>query len=161
MAKLEMQGMDEYLKKLEKVANPEGMIKRAVYDGAAVLAKAVLEGINSIPENDGKYVPNNAQITGLSAAQKQGLRDGLGIARMQNDKGFIHTKIGFDGYNSVKTKKYPNGQPNSLIARAVESGTSRRQKYRFVSKATTSAKAAAEQAMANRMDQDLKQTMEG
>ena len=161
MAKIQMQGIDEYIAKLEKIKNPEGLIKRAVYDGAAVLAEAVLKSIDSIPENNGKYVPGNVMIQGLSREQKQGLREGLGIARMQNDKGFINTKIGFDGYNNVKTKKYPNGQPNALIARAVESGTSRRQKYRFVSKAATSARAAAEQAMADRMDQDLKNTMEG
>ena len=161
MANLKMQGLDEYIAKLEKIKNPEGLIKRAVYDGAAVLAAAVLKSIDSIPENDGRYVPGNAMIIGLSREQKQGLREGLGIAHMQNDKGYINTKIGFDGYNSVRSKKYPNGQPNALIARAIESGTSRRQKYRFVNKATSSAKAAAEQAMADRMDQDLKNTMEG
>lgn len=161
MASIKMQGIDEYIAKLEKIKNPDGLIKRAVYDGAAVLAEAVRKSIDSIPENDGKYVPGNAMIQGLSAAQKQGLREGLGIAHMQNENGYINTKIGFDGYNSVRTKKYPKGQPNALIARAIESGTSRRAKYRFVSRATNSAKAAAIQAMSERMDQDLKNTMEG
>ena len=161
MAKIQMTGIDEYIAKLEKIKNPEGLIKRAVYDGAAVLAEAVRKSIDSIPENDGKFVPGNAMIQGLSAAQKQGLREGLGIAHMQNENGYINTKIGFDGYNSVRTKKYPKGQPNALIARAIESGTSRRAKYRFVSRATNSAKAAAIQAMSDRMDQDLMNTMEG
>lgn len=161
MAKIQMTGIDEYIAKLEKIRNPDGLIKRAVYDGAAVLAEAVRKSIDSIPENDGKYVPGNAMIQGLSAAQKQGLREGLGIAHMQNENGYINTKIGFDGYNSVRTKKYPKGQPNALIARAIESGTSRRAKYRFVSRATNSAKAAAIQAMSERMDQDLMNTMEG
>lgn len=161
MASLKMQGLDEYIQKLEKVKNAEAMIKRAVYDGAAVVAKSVSAAIDQIPENSGEYVPGDGAITGISRDQKRGLKEGLGLAKMQNDSGFINTKIGFDGYNSVRTKKYPNGQPNSLIARAIESGTSRRPKYRFVAKATSQAAAAAEKAMADRLDQDLKNTMEG
>ena len=44
-------------------------------------------------------------------------------------------KLGFDGYNKVKTRKYPQGQPNAMIARAVESGSSVRKKNPFIRRA--------------------------
>ena len=40
--------------------------------------------------------------------------------------------MGFDGYNHIKTRKYPKGQPNVMIAASVESGSSEQQKYPFV-----------------------------
>ena len=80
---------------------------------------------------------------------------------MENDNGYINTKIGFDGYNATKTKKYPNGQPNALIARSIESGTSKHQKTPFVRPAISKAKAKAEAAMAASVDKDINNTMEG
>ena len=55
--------------------------------------------------------------------------------------------VSFDGYNSVRTEKYPQGQPNVVIARAVNSGTTFRKRTRFVDKAVLAQKKAAEAAM--------------
>ena len=60
----------------------------------------------------------------------------------------LNTKIGFDGYNDVKTKKYPNGQPNMMIARSINAGTSFRRPYPFVQRCGKNAKLPAEAAMA-------------
>lgn len=161
MASLKMEGMQEYLDKLNKLgANSQGQIKRAVYSGAGVVLKQVENAIQNLPTQKHHYV-KNGQINAISPEQKQGLLSGLGATKMQNDNGYIHTKIGFDGYNSIKSKAYPNGQPNALIARAIESGTSQRPKTRFVTNATKAAKAAAEKAMAEQFDQDIKKIMEG
>lgn len=35
-----------------------------------------------------------------------------------------NVKIGFDGYNNIRSKRWPQGQPNQMVARAIESGTS-------------------------------------
>lgn len=157
MAKLTIQGTDEYLKQLQIMdKEADGMIKRAVYEGAAVVLDAIEKSIESLPTHDFVYVYNDQDIRALTPAQKQGLLDGLGAAKMRNDNGFINTKIGFDGYNSVKTKKYPKGQPNSLIARAMESGSSVRPKTRFVTNAVKPVVDRAEQAMANSLDKDIK-----
>lgn len=161
MAKFQFEGMQEYLEKLNKIGtNADGSIKRAVYSGASVVLKQVENAIQNLPTKEHKYV-YSGQINAISPEQKQGLLDGLGASKMQNDNGYINTKIGFDGYNSVKSKKYPNGQPNSLIARAIESGTSMRPKTRFVANATKAAKGPAEKAMAEQFDKDIKQIMEG
>lgn len=52
----------------------------------------------------------------------------------------MNVKLGFDGYNTVKTNSYPNGQPNVMIARAIESGSSIRDKHPFVRPAVNAAK---------------------
>ena len=79
---------------------------------------------------------------------------------MKNVNGYIHTKFGFAGYNSLKSKKYPKGHPNVMIARAVEKGTSFRRKNPFINKATKAAAKAAEAAMRARFDEDTKDIMQ-
>lgn len=159
MAKLKFQGLDEYEEKLLQLRSlTTEMIGEAVFDGAAVVADEVKKGINSIPIDD-RYASGNASLYGITQAQKDGLIDGFGIAPMQNENGYLHVKIGFNGYNSVRTKSYPNGQPNSVIARSVNSGTSFRQRYPFVDNAVSASKSRAEQAMKKKLDESLKDTM--
>lgn len=157
MAKITLQGFDEYTKQLQTLdKQADGMIKRAVYEGASVLLDAVEKATQALPTQENVYVYNGQQIQTITPEQKKGLLEGLGVAKMRNDNGFVNTKIGFDGYNSVKTKKYPKGQPNSLIARAVESGSSIRPKTRFVTNAVKPVADKAEKAMAESIDRDLK-----
>lgn len=152
-------GFNEYLAQLSKLSDQSLEIcKAAVYDGAGVVADAVREGVRSIPINNG-YGTTAMPIDGVTAKQKAGLLEGLGISPMEEENGYVHVKIGFDGYNSLKTKKYPNGQPNSLIMRAVESGTSFRAKNPVVSKATRSAKEKAEEAMRKSIDASIEKIM--
>lgn len=159
MATLKMQGMEEYIEKLGGISKKSnGMIKRAVYSGAGEVLKEVESAIQAMPAHKQHYISSGNYL--LNEEQKKGLLEGLGAAKMRNENGFVNTKIGFDGYNSIRTKKYPNGQPNALIARALESGTSKRAKTRFVAKATSKAKDMAIKAMAKQFDEDLK-TMEG
>ena len=161
MAKFVFDGIEQYIKELDALnIGRTGMIKLAVYDGAAVVVKSIADAIDALPEGSTSFVPPGGTITGINAAQRAGLREGLGLAKMKNENGFINTKVGFDGYNGYHTRAYPNGQPNALIARALESGTSMRPKTRFVSKAVSSCKDAAEQAMAARFDAALQKTME-
>ena len=69
----------------------------------------------------------------LSNSQLIDLYKGLGVTPVGRDKnGFVNCKVGFDGYGRFPTKSYPKGVPNALIARAVESGSSVRQKSPFV-----------------------------
>lgn len=157
MANWKFEGLTEYIKQLEDIGqSTTGMVKRAVYDGAAVVGAEIASAIQTLPENDGKFVPNGNPIVGVTREQKAGLLEGFGFAKMQDEGGYINTKAGFDGYNGERTKRYPNGQPNALIANAVNSGTSRRPKTSFINKAVNAAKGKAEAAMAARFDEDMK-----
>ena len=82
--------------------------------------------------------------------------EGFGIARMQDENGYFNVKVGFDGYNANKTKKWPNGKPNSMIARSIEGGTSWKPKHPFVAPAVNKTKALAEMAMAAEIDKRIR-----
>ena len=159
--KLEYKGVDELAEKIRNMSNKStGIIKRAVYEGARVLIEEVKAQISALPEVEDRRVPaGKLPLTGVTSAQKRGLLEGVGTAHMQNNNGFINTKVGFEGYNSTRTKKYPNGQPNALIARSVNSGSSAHTKIPFMGRAATAARAKAEAAMAARLDEDTKKLM--
>lgn len=155
MATFTFEGINEYATKLGKISDKaEGMIKRAVYDGAGVVLQAAIAEIEALPVVENRYNVTKLPMQGVTETQKRGLIAGIGLAKMVNDNGFINTKLGFDGYNAVRTNKYPNGQPNALIARAVNSGSSVRVKNPFINRAVRAAKAKAEAAMAARFDAD-------
>lgn len=148
MATFQFGGIDNYIKQLNRLqaGTRDGVVGKTVYAGAAVVADAVKDAIRALPVGSGRAAQGELVDT-VTLPQKAGLLDGFGISRMRDDDGFVNVKLGFDGYNSVKTKKYPNGQPNALIARAVNSGTSFRKKTQFVDKAVNASKKAAEAAM--------------
>lgn len=159
MAKLKFKGLEEYERQLMKLQDvSRECVGKAIHDGAGIVADAVKANIQSLPIDE-RHVKNGEMLNGISAAQKAGLIDGFGIAPLQDDGGYLNVKLGFAGYNSVKTRSYPNGQPNSLIARSVNSGTSFRQRIPFVDNAVTANKAAAEQKMKDTFDKTLKSSL--
>ena len=158
MATWKFDGVDDYVASLEKLENStREMIGEAVYEGAKVVADAVKEAIISLPTDNRKFVKDGRK--GISDQQKQGLIDGFGIASMRNDNGFFNVKLGFEGYNSVRTKKFPKGQPNLMIARVTESGSSFMPKFRYISQATNNAKKQCEEAMRKTFEKNVENEM--
>jgi hypothetical protein len=159
MAKLQFKGLEEYEAQLLKLRGlTEQMIGEAIYEGAAIVADEVKKGIESIPIDD-RYATGGTMLHGITQEQKQGLLDGFGIASMQNENGYLHVKLGFNGYNSMRTKNFPNGQPNSMIARSVNSGSSFRQRIPFVDNAVNSAKSRAEEKMKQKLDEAIEKAI--
>lgn len=159
MAKLKMKGLDEYEKQLTKLQDiSRECVGQAIYQGAKEIADEVKRNIEALPIDQRKPKPGQV-LHGVTASQKQGLRDGFGIARIQNDSGYVHVKLGFAGYNSTITDKYPNGQPNSMIARSLQSGTSFRARIPFVDNAVSAKKSACEQKMIETFDKVLAKEM--
>ena len=160
MAKFEFRGIEEYINKLDtfRLVTKDSIIARTTYAGAAVVANAVRKSIEALPVGSGRAEDGDLVET-VTAVQKRGLLDGFGISPMQDDNGFINVKLGFDGYNATRTEKYPRGQPNVLIARAVNSGTTFRKKTKFVDKAVNSAKKAAEAAMDAACSREIEKIM--
>lgn len=160
MATITFRGVDTYIGKLALLRDHSDVaIRNAVYAGASIVADEIRYEINQIPiVRNQKATPDN-QIDGVTRAQKNGLQDGFGISKFGNDRGFINVKLGFDGYNKTRTKKYPMGQPNALIARSVNSGTSFRKKRRFVDKAVNSSRKNALNKMSSVLDDEIKKIM--
>lgn len=160
MATFEFKGIDKYINKLEtfRLVTADAVLRRTTYAGAAVVADAVRKSIEALPVGPGT-AKDGELIDTVTPIQKQGLLSGFGISPIQNHDGFINVKLGFDGYNGTRTKNYPKGQPNVLIARAVNSGTTFRKKTRFVDKAVSSSKKAAEKAMDETCNREIEKFM--
>lgn len=137
MAKMTIQGFDEYADKLSKLgsAAPE-IAKRAVKAGVNPLADEVRKGLE-------KNLQNSKYSTG-------DLLDSLGVTPVSMDKnGVYNAKVGFSGYDR-------KGVPNALKARAMESGTSRQPKKPFMRPAVNRAKKRVLEEMGKSIDADLK-----
>lgn len=158
MAKMTFLKAADYRIQLQKLYDrSEYSIKKAVYEGAAVIIDQVrsnLQGLNTISNKEALKRYRLKETTMLTAEQKKGLLDSLGLTEIQNQKGYINTKLGFDGYNAVITKKYPKGQPNVLVARATENGSSITKRQPFVSTGVKAKRAEAEKKMADIIDQE-------
>lgn len=159
MAKWTMgKGLNNYIAYLQSIeAVTDEMIGEAVYDMAKVVADKVRANIEALPavSNEANIATYREGYSRLSEPEKQGLIDSFGVSPMQDDNGYFNVKLGFDGYNSVKTKKYPKGQPNALIARVTESGSSYREKTPFIRPAVNASKKQAEQAGQMKIDEKI------
>lgn len=151
-------GLNNYIAYLQSIeAVTDEMIGEAVYDMAKVVANKVRANIEALPavSNEANIATYREGYSRLSEPEKQGLLDGFGVSPMQDDGGYINVKLGFDGYNSIKTKKYPQGQPNVLIARVMESGSSYREKTPFIRPAVSAVEKTAVKQGQAKIDQKI------
>jgi len=153
MAKLTIgNGLSDYLATLSKIKNTDTYFGQVVYQGAAVVNKAVENELKNLPV-DNSYAPKGSKRVGIRSVEKEGLIRSYGIAKMQNDNGYINVKIGFDGYNAI-------GKANVLVARSLISGTSFLQKNNFMMRAVMKSRAASEEAMRVTLDTKIAQMLD-
>lgn len=156
MARMQIKGVEEYALKLSRLGdNVQSIGGEAIYSAADIVANQIrsnLKGIKTVSEIENIQAYKSGKKSQLSGKQKQGLLDSLGITKLRNDEGFMNVKIGFDGYNAIKTKKYPKGQPNQLIARVTENGSSYMDKTPFIRPAVTKTRKPAQEAMQQVID---------
>ena len=161
MAKITFPGLNDYELMISKLSKGvDDIAGKAIYAGAGIVADAIKENIKALPIVRGYGTTENPLPGGVTAPQKAGLIDGMGISPMQDDGGYLNVKIGFDGYNATKTDKYPQGQPNQLVARGVESGTSWKQKKPFIRPAINASRKRAEAKMAEVLDAEIRKVMD-
>lgn len=160
MAKIAFKGQEEFaakLRELEEHFVSDEPFERATAKGAAPVADAIRKNLEGLPSEPFRHLWKEDKFTVLSDSEKADLLAGFGLASVEKDsKGFINTKAGFDGYGSHPTKSYPNGVPNQLVASAVESGSSVRQKMPFVRPAVNATRKKAISEMEKSIDEDLK-----
>lgn len=165
MAKIEFKGMSKYLKQLHDVAwATEDVCKAALYAGADVVANEIrvgIEGLKTTTDRNALNAYRNGQATYISESQKQGLLESFGVAPMRNEYGVYDTKLGFDGYNSIKTKRYPNGQPNAMIARSCNAGGSSMWPQPFMDRAIRRSRKKAISAMDEAANKKIEKILGG
>lgn len=166
MAKFTFEGVDAYVSKLYALDEyAEKYIGEAVYKGASPVADAVRANIDALPT-----VPDGVGLNAywnkekhtdvpLTETAKQGLQAGFGIAKLRTENGYHHVKLGFEGYNNLKTRSFPNGQPNLLIARRLERGSSVSKKHPIIKPAVKATQEICEQNMARVIDERINKLM--
>ncbi len=154
MAKCKPIGIDNFIKEMDVRANEFKQIAgKSLYAGADIIANQLRKNIEDLPDRSPGMAKPGEVKKGVTKYQKAAMLDGLGIARMMDKDGTYDIKIGFDGYDDEITKAYPKGHPISMVARAVESGTSFMQKTPFIRPAYNQAHAQAEKAMTNALEE--------
>lgn len=158
MAKVQVTGLEELMKKYEKLGGSiDKVAKKTLYDGAGVFADGLKAEVESIPtDNDNSWGHIKAGPTTL---EKEGLRQTLGIAHFAQKGTEIDTSISFDGYTLLRTKSWPKGVPAPLVARAVESGTSWMKKTPFVARARRKYKVQAQAKMERTLIKEIEKIM--
>ena len=159
MAKITFYGLAEYEKKLQNLSvNIERIENEAIYLAAKEVADGIKAGINSLNPGSSSGKETEAEYK-RRVKQKEGLSESFGISPMQNDNGFRNVKLGFDGYNSVRTPQYPSGQPNVMVARVFNSGTSFSNKQPFFDNAIRATKNKAKKIMKDTVESAIEQEM--
>lgn len=155
MARITFTGLDGYIESLERLGKSTGKAAgKAVYEAAGILADEVKKGIQGLDAGD-----KTPQETERREKQKEGLEKSFGIAGIREDNGFINVLVGFEGYNDVKTQKFPNGQPNQMVARIFNSGTSHNRKQPFFDNAVRSTKSRAKAKMKEIFENEIEKIM--
>ena len=169
MASFTFKAGDDYAVKLSRLAGQaDAVAARAVAKGAGMVADQIRKNLEALAEDahysgthpEYYFLTESENYTGIPAYQKQDLLDSLGFTPVQVDSnGNYNSKVGFDGYGSQPTAKYPQGLPNQLAARATESGSSIRPKQPFVRPAVRSTKQKVVEAMQEVIDAAIESTM--
>lgn len=154
MAKMTIQGLDEYVAKLSKLgSNTAAIAKRAVRAGANPVADEVRKGLETNIKDPAYAGVGDGGVFGMKPNYGKSTGDllnSLGVSPPSVDKnGVYNCKIGFAGYDR-------KGVPNALKARAMESGTSRLRKRPFIRPAVNRAKKRALEEMGKSIDADLR-----
>ena len=161
MATIQFKKMDEYLFKISKLEAElkDQVLGEAIYGAADIVADEIRQSLEQVPTDEG-FGTSGKPTDGPRKRQKEALMQSLGIASMQDDgTGYLNVKIGFDGYNDIVTQRWPRGQPNQMVARSVESGTTWMKKNGFVRKAVTSSRERAVEFMKRTVDKAIEKIM--
>lgn len=163
MATIRFSKLRDYELMLGKIGDAsKDICGAAIYEGAKIIADEVKNNLNSLNVTTDELAmlkAKKSEPTYITQRAKEGLIKSFGVTPMSQDRdGVYNVKLGFDGYNGVKTKKWPKGQPNQLIARACESGSSAMIKQPFFREAVQKTKKKAESRMAEVLDEKIKKT---
>jgi len=162
MAKLKFHAgdLDKRMEKLRiSVQNYVG--KKALYGGADIFADTLRKEAEGIPEEVFRHLDKEEKFRSIAEKDKEHLIEALGISEFYNENGVTMTSVGFDGYQGIPTEKYPQGIPNALLARAINSGSSVRQRYPFLDRAAEKAAPLVEAKMKEITEKEIDKIMKG
>lgn len=144
--RIQVTGMDELLRKLEKLPETADKVAaEALYEGAGVVADSVSRAVQGIAVEPFKYAAGGR--TRYPSPEERAIVEGAkkGISKFRRTGTEINTSIGMQnaGYAYLGRKV----KPVPLIANAINSGTSFMKKQPFLRKAFSQSKSKATAAI--------------
>lgn len=134
MAKMTFDGLYQYEKLLAELGQDvDKMARYAIYPAAG----EVLQALKAATPTDTGDLRNSEILT-----------------KFVTEEGYVYTTVVFDGYDQ-------KGTPNSLKARAIESGTSRMRKKPFIRPTVNRMRQRAVETMAAGVDEYINNLMGG
>ena len=147
MARISEKGGTDWILELSRLrSGSKEIIEKALKAGADLMADNLRAEMDGIPVDD-RYVKDGEVKDGIKQLQKKGLQDAFGITPIRVEDGVYDVHIGWDGYNGIVSNTWPRGQPNPMIARSVNSGTSFLRAYPFIDRARSKYRKDAEKVM--------------
>ena len=158
MARMTFMAGDEYALMLSRLAaHSDRIAKMAIYAAVNIVADEIAKNLDNLPEEKFRKLKDGEIFVGVPEKQKADLKLSFGVTPISRDnEGNWNAKIGFDGYGRFATKAYPDGIPNQLLARSIESGSSVRRKIPFVRFSVSATRAQARQEMGQVIDEEIK-----
>lgn len=152
--KFRIKGLDEYIKQIDRLSNSfvaEVCIENALKKGGDVVLKETIKYLEKMPVDNRPYVIG--MRTSITELQRQALIHSFGVTPTMQKKGnMIDVKTGVEGYNKI-------GQPNVMIARSLEKGTSFMNKNPVISRASKNARDKCIEAMQESLNEDIERIM--
>lgn len=150
-------GLDELLAMLGEMENrTEEIAKRALYQGAKVMADAYRKGVGSIKAVERGPGEDRHHARYPTPDEKEAL-DAIGIASFRGSGSEVDTLIGIglgdEGYFEMDGKT----KPLAMIARSINSGTSFMKKQPVLRKAASMAKGPAAAAVVQEAERIIRE----
>ncbi len=154
MAKVKTTGLNETLKMLESIErNTDEILEDVLREGAMIATDEMRSQISKLRTSD-EYEGGNGKRY-AKKSDVQGLLDSLGFAPVRFNNSVVDSNIGFDGYNNDRTKKYPKGHANRMIANAINRGTSFMIAQPFINRTKKAAEAKCNEVMQKKLDEEI------
>lgn len=156
MPKVKTTGLNETIKMFESLTkNTDEIFEESLRDGGGVVTDIMRAEVSALKTGD-VYSDGKQKKRYARPKEVQGLLDSLGYTPVHNDNDKFDIKSGFDGYNSIVTKKYPKGHANQMVANAINKGTSFMQAQPFINKTRRKAQSDAVDAIEKRLDLEIR-----
>lgn len=154
MAALTTKGLTETIKMLENIeGNTDYIIEKALTEGGGEVCDVMRNEVSKLRTSD-EYAGGNGKRY-AKPTDKKGLLESLGYTPVQLNGSVFDINCGWDGYNKDKTKKYPKGHANQMIANAINKGTSFLIAQPFINRTQRRAREAAINKIQDVFDEEI------
>lgn len=153
---IKVEGFDEYIEQLVLTDKQlDRICGRSLHPGAKIVSDACKVKLQNLRTDDSWFGFGRKRL-GPTKRQKMALIESMGIAKMRHRNGTYDVKLGFDGYNDIKSTTSKTGkQPNALIARSVNKGTSFMYKQPFMDQSISENEAQVIKTIEEQFEKEL------